>query len=181
MAASVTNAGLQETYRSNALFDSHVDDPEFGYRFLHEEAHHVARVSMWALTAWRICRDNRWWSAFGKKKGKNGKRPGPPAHDNLVQRVFTADNLDELWLTDIPPQVGGAPTEHSTAEGKLYLGAVKEPCSGRIVGYSIDPRMRARLAVNAIDNAVARRGDVVGCIVHSDRGSRRIQLVVATP
>jgi transposase InsO family protein len=44
--------------------------------------------------------------------------------------------------------------------------------SNRIVGYSIDDRMKARLAVNALDNAVARRGDVAGCILHSDRGSQ---------
>jgi hypothetical protein len=33
-------------------------------------------------TAWRICSDNEWWSAFGKKRG-NGKA-GPPVHDDLV-------------------------------------------------------------------------------------------------
>ncbi|WP_165497077.1 hypothetical protein [Rhodococcus sp. ABRD24] len=48
--------------------------------------------------------------------------------------------------------------------------------SNRIVGYSIDSRMKARLAVDALDSAVARRaaaGDqVAGCIVHSDRGSQ---------
>jgi putative transposase len=63
-------------------------------------------------------------------------------------------------------------TEHWTNEGKLYLYAVKDVYSNRIVGYSIDSRMKARLAVNALDNAVARRGDVAGCILHSDRGSQ---------
>lgn len=163
LAAPVTDTELEEAYRANALFDAHGADPEFGYRFLHEEAGD-AGVAMSARTAWRICRDNRWWSAFGKKKPKNGKKPGPPVHDDLVQRDFTAERLDELWLTDI--------TEHRTDEGKLYLCAVKDVCSGRIVGYSIDSRMKARLAVNALDNAVARRGDVAGCVVHSDRGSK---------
>ena len=130
-------------------------------------------------TAWRICRDNQWWSVFGKKRGKNGKRPGPPVHDDLVRRDFTADDVNELWLTDIPPlrtarmiAAGGAPTEHWTDEGKLYLCAIKDAFSGRIVGYSISDRMKARLAVNALDSAVARRGDTAGCIVHSDRGSQ---------
>lgn len=50
--------------------------------------------------------------------------------------------------------------------------AVKDACSGRIVGYSIDARMKSRLAVQAIENAVARRGDVAGCVVYSDRGSQ---------
>ena len=68
----------------------------------------------------------------------------------------------------------GSPTSPSTrpTEGKLYLCAIKDACSNRIVGYSIDSRMKARLAVAALDNAVARRGDVAGCILHSDRGSQ---------
>ena len=159
----VTEAELVEAYRANALLDAHLEDPEFGYRFLVGEAAEAGEV-MCERTAWKICRDNQWFSAFGKKRGKNGKRPGPPVHDDLVQRDFTADDVNELWLTDI--------TEHPTGEGKLYLCAIKDVFSGRIVGYSISDRMKARLAVNALDNAVIRRRDVAGCIVHSDRGSQ---------
>ena len=115
-------------------------------------------------SAWRICRDNGWWSVFGKKRATNGKKPGPPVHDDLVERDFTAEAPGQLWLTDI--------TEHKTAEGKLYMCAIKDICSGRIVGYSIDSRLKARLAVQAPENATARRRDVAGCIVHSDRGSQ---------
>ena len=51
--------------------------------------------------------------------------------------------------------------------------AIKDVYSNRIVGWSIDSRMKARLVVAAIEMAVARRdGDVAGCIVHSDRGSQ---------
>ena len=159
----ITNAELIEAYRANALLDAHLDDPEYGYRFLVGEAAETGE-EMCERTAWRIGRDNQWWSVFGKKRGKNGKRPGPPVHDDLVQRDFTADDVNELWLTDI--------TEHWTDEGKLYLCAIKDVFSGRIVGYSISDRMKARLAVNALDNATSRRGDVAGCIVHSDRGSQ---------
>ena len=63
-------------------------------------------------------------------------------------------------------------TEHRTAEGNLYVCAIKDLFSNRIVGYSIDSRMKSRIAVNALNNAVARRGDVAGCIVHTDRGSQ---------
>ena len=52
---------------------------------------------------------------------------------------------------------------------------IKDACSGRIVGYSIDSRMTSHPAVTALNSAVARRAadgaDVAGCIVHSDRGS----------
>lgn len=81
-----------------------------------------------------------------------------------MRHVFTADAPNELWLTDI--------TEHKTAEGKLYLCAIKDVDSGRIVGYSIDSRMQSRLAVTALENAAQMRGDVAGCVVHSDRGSQ---------
>jgi putative transposase len=159
----VTDAELAEAYRANALVDAHRDDPEFGYRFLVDEAR-GARQVMAARTAWRICRDNGWWSVFGKPKRGTGKKPGPPVHDDLVQREFTASGPDELWLADI--------TEHWTAEGKLYLCAIKDVYSNRIVGYSIDSRMKSRLAVAALNNAAARRADVAGCVLHTDRGSQ---------
>ena len=133
LASPVTNAKLAAAYRANALFDAHREDPEFGYRFLAGEAATVGE-SMAERTAWRICRDNAWWSVFGKKRGRNGRRSGPPVHDDLVQRDFTAEEPNRLWLTDI--------TEHHTGEGKLYLCAIKDVHSGRIVGYSIDSRMK---------------------------------------
>ncbi len=42
----------------------------------------------------------------------------------------------------------------------------------KIVGYSIDSRMKSSLAVRALENVVQMRGDVAGCVVHSDRGSQ---------
>ena len=108
----VTERELAEAYRANALFDAHLDDPEFGYRLLADEAAGEGEV-MCERTAWRICSSNRWWSSFGKKRAKNGKKPGPPAHQDRVRRDFTAQEPNRLWLTDI--------TEHRTGEGKLYL------------------------------------------------------------
>jgi putative transposase len=58
---------------------------------------------------------------------------------------------------------------YPTGEGKLYLCAIKDVFSNRIVGWSIDHRMKARLVVAALDNAVARRDQVASCILHSDR------------
>ncbi len=159
---SVTDAELTEAYRANALFDAHRDDPEFGYRFLVEEAR-AAGEPMAERTAWRICTNNGWWSVFGKKRGKNGK-VGPPVHDDLVARDFTAEEPNTLWLADI--------TEHPTREGKLYLCAIKDAFSNRIVGYCMDSRMKSRLATTALNHAVARRSEVAGCILHTDRGSQ---------
>jgi transposase InsO family protein len=163
LAAPVGSHELEEAYLANVLFDAHRDDPEFGYRLLADEA---ARAGLVACDrrVWRICAANGWWSAFGKKRSRSGKRAGPPACEDLVQRVFTADGPNRLWLWDI--------TEHPTAEGKLYLCAIKDVYSNRIVGYSISDRMTSRIAVNALLSAVQRRGEVAGCVVHSDRGSQ---------
>ena len=163
LAVPITARELDEACLANVLFDAHRDDPEFGHRLLADEAD-KAGLRACDRRVWRICRDNGWWSVFGKKRAKNGKKPGPPAHDDLVLRVFKADQPNRLWLWDI--------TEHPTAEGKLYLCAIKDVYSNRIVGYSISDRMKSRLAVNALASAVARRKDVAGCIVHSDRGSQ---------
>lgn len=164
LANPVTDTEIQQAYRANALFDAHADDPEFGYRFLADEARD-AGVPMSVRTAWRICSDNGWFSRFGKKP-KRGKasQSGPPVHEDLVRRDFTADAPNQVWLADI--------TEHRTGEGRLYLCAIKDVFSNRIVGYSIDSRMKSRIAVNALHNAVARRGEVAGCILHTDRGSQ---------
>ena len=172
LGTPITPSEVVEAYRANALFDAHRDDPEFGHRLLADEARDAGEA-MSDRTAWRIAASNGWWSALGKKRGRNGRKPGPPVHDDLcavvdehgrTRHVFVADAPNELWLVDI--------TEHKTAEGKLYCCAIKDVFSGRIIGYSIDSRMKSRLAVQALENAVQMRGEVAGCVVHSDRGSQ---------
>ena len=54
LADPVTDAECIEAHRANALFDAHADDPEFGYRFLVDEAR-AAGQPMAERTAWRIC------------------------------------------------------------------------------------------------------------------------------
>ncbi|MGF3057462.1 IS3 family transposase [Microbacterium sp. YY-01] len=83
----------------------------------------------------------------------------------LVQRDFTADCPNQCWLTDI--------TEHQTVrEGKLYLCAIKDVWSNRIVGYAIDDQVKASLAVRELGNAVMQRRNPANVVVHSDRGSQ---------
>ncbi|MCB0916925.1 MAG: IS3 family transposase, partial [Actinobacteria bacterium] len=142
---------------------AHEEDPEFGYRLPADEARQ-AGFPMADRTAWRLCSQSGIISVIQRRRRSSGKKPGPPVHDDHVQRDFTAEAPNQVWLSDI--------TEHWTAEGKLYVCAVKDLFSNRIVGYSISDRMKSRIVVDAISAAVARRGDVAGCIVHSDRGSQ---------
>jgi transposase InsO family protein len=163
-ADPVCDRDLVDAYATNAAFEVHRDDPGFGYRFIADEladaGHEVSERRVW-----RLCSQARIVSVHSRKRGRS-KKPGPPVHDDRVERDFTATAPNRLWLTDI--------TEHHTGEGKLYLCAVKDVWSRRIVGYSIDSTMTSRLAVDALTMAVTRRGApaVAGCTVHSDRGSQ---------
>ena len=160
-AAPVSQRDWDDAHLINAAIDVHHDDPEFGYRYIADElADQGIKASRNRVN--RLCTAARLWSVHSRKRGLN-RKPGPPVHDDLVLRDFTAPAPNLLWFTDI--------SEHPTAEGKLYLCAVKDACSKRIVGYSIGARMTADLAVNALANALALRGGV-DTIVHSDRGSQ---------
>lgn len=119
-----------------------------------------------------LCRIAGIHASHHKKRSKPGSTALAPHEDLLavvdehrvVRREFVADGPNKVWLTDI--------TEHKTGEGKLYLCAIKDVFSNKIVGYSIDSRMKSSLAVRALSNAVALRGNVAGCVIHSDRGSQ---------
>jgi transposase InsO family protein len=155
---------LDDARLVNAIVDVHGDDPEFGYRLIADELE-AAGHTVSERRVWRLCRDHRIWSTTTKKgRRSSGKTPGPAVHDDLVQRDFTAPAPDRVWLTDI--------TEHPTSEGKLYLCAIKDCFSNRIVGYSIGDRMTAQLATSALRSAIARRQPTGTVVVHSDRGGQ---------
>ena len=153
-----------DAHTINAVIDVHADDPEFGYRFIADELEQQGHRSC-ERRVWRLCRQQRVWSTTTKKGRKHsGKSPGPPVHDDLVQRVFTAPAPDMVWLTDI--------TEHPTMEGKLYCCSIKDVFSNRIVGYALGDRMTAALAVSALRSAIARRQPDGTVVVHSDRAGQ---------
>jgi putative transposase len=157
----VSQRDWDDAHLTNAATDAHRDDPVFGYRFIADELAEQGWVAS-ERRVWRLCSQQRIWSLFSKKRGLN-RKAGPPVHDDLVKREFSATGTNQLWLTDI--------TEHRTEEGKLYLCAIKDVFSNRIVGYSIDDRMKTSLAVSALRMAISRRAPVA-TVVHSDRGSQ---------
>ncbi|WP_199783854.1 MULTISPECIES: hypothetical protein [unclassified Streptomyces] len=131
LASPVTDTELAEAYRAHALFAAHRDDPDFGHRFPADEAR-AAGEAMAERTAWKICRDNRWWSAFGKRRGRGKNvKVGPPVHDDRVRRDFTTSGPNRLWLTDI--------TEHATAWVPAVVATpigsgARGGCAGKIGG-----------------------------------------------
>jgi len=117
----------------------------------------------------RLMRDAGLSGLIPKKRGRTTIRvPGVRVADDLVQRRFRPDAPNVLWFTDI--------TYLRTWEGWLYLAAVQDAYSRRIVGWSMAEHMRAELVVDALQMAVARRRPEPGLIHHSDQGSQFVSL-----
>ena len=94
--------------------------------------------------------------------------PGVRVADDLVQRDFTPAAPNVLWVADI--------TYLRTWEGWLYLAAIQDAYSRRIVGWSMADHMRSELVVDALQMALARRRPGPGLVHHSDQGSQFVSL-----
>jgi len=97
------------------------------------------------------------------------------AAPNLLKRDFRAERLNQKWLADI--------TYISTLEGWLYLAAILDLFSRRIVGWAMSDRMTTDLTLRALHMAIGQRRPSPGLIHHSDQGSQytdgRYQAVLA--
>lgn len=85
-----------------------------------------------------------------------------PVVGDLLRQDFTAAAPDRRWVSDI--------TYVWTHEGWLYLAAIMDLFSRRIVGWSMGQDLSTDLALRALDQAIAKRGPSPGLIHHSDRG-----------
>lgn len=97
-----------------------------------------------------------------KRKKKN--QVNVATEEDLVQRNFTADRPDALWLTDI--------TEHPTREGKVYCCVVLDLFTRKVVGWAIDRRCETALVNDALAMANGSRRASTSTIIHSDHGSQ---------
>jgi len=104
-----------------------------------------------------------------KRRGRTTIRvPGVRVCEDLVERAFLAAAPNRLWVADI--------TYLRTWEGWLYLVAVQDVYSRRIVGWSMADHMRAELVTDALQMALAHRRPAPGLIWHSDQGSQFVSL-----
>ena len=83
--------------------------------------------------------------------------------DNLLQRDFTADAPNQVWVTDV--------TAVWTLIGWVYLAAIVDLFSRRVVGWAMSASNDTALALSALDRALTLRNPSPGLIHHSDRGS----------
>lgn len=90
-----------------------------------------------------------------------------PAPD-LVLRSFTAPAPDRLWVADV--------TYLRTGEGWLYLAAIVDCFSRRVVGWSMADHLRTELVADALEMAICRRRPAEGLVHHSDAGTQYTSL-----
>jgi putative transposase len=87
-----------------------------------------------------------------------------PAAPNFVQRNFTAEEPNRLWVADI--------TQIRTRQGWLFLAVIVDVFSRRVVGWSTADRISHQLALQALRNALRARRPAPGLVHHSDRASQ---------
>ena len=104
--------------------------------------------------------------AVGKRKYRvtTNSRHNHPVAENRLNRNFTAQRPNAVWLSDI--------TYIWTAEGWLYLAGVMDVYSRRLVGWSMGSRVSAELTLSALRQAIDRREVRPNLLHHSDRGSQ---------
>lgn len=87
-----------------------------------------------------------------------------PIAPNVLKRQFTSDAPNKAWVTDI--------TYIQTGEGWLYLAAILDLYSRRVVGWAMDANMETSLVMNALQMALHQRQPPRQLTHHSDRGSQ---------
>lgn len=91
-------------------------------------------------------------------------RHDQPIAENVLDRQFTPTAANVAWVSDI--------TYIRTRSGWLYLAAVMDLFSRKIIGWAMAPNMPAELVCAALRMAIAQRQPPAGLVVHSDRGSQ---------
>ena len=87
-----------------------------------------------------------------------------PVAKNHLNREFTVSSPNQCWVSDI--------TYIYTGEGWLYLAAIMDLYSRKIIGWAMDKRMTQDLVVKALKMALQRRRPNRGLLLHSDQGSQ---------
>lgn len=132
--------------------------------------HAALRRAGWPVNRKRVARLMREAGLVGVHRRRIVSPAAGPTHrsmttaPDLVRRHFQRDGPDRLWVADI--------TELPTAAGPLYLAAILDAFSRRVVGWAAADHMRTSLVIAALDIALATRTPATGLIHHSDRGTQ---------
>ena len=158
---ALSDAWLTEKIREIHEANRHV----YGAPRIHAELRMTYGINVGRKRVERLMREAGLSGLVPKKRGRTTVSvPGVRVADDLVKRQFRPDAPDVLWLADF--------TYLRTWEGWLYLAAVQDAYSRRIVGWSMADHMRTELVADALTMAVSRRRPDPGLIHHSDQGSQ---------
>ena len=89
----------------------------------------------------------------------------PDTKENILNRDFTAETINQKWVTDIT-------YIYVLREGWTYLASVMDLHNRKIIGYAYGKNITADLALNAVKNACLNVTDTKGILLHSDLGSQ---------
>ena len=113
----------------------------------------------------KIMTKNKWRAKAARKfKATTNSNHSLPVAPNLLNQNFSATHANEKWVSDI--------TYILTDEGWLYLAAVMDLYSRKLIGWSLSERMTSKLVIDALQTALWNRGMPKNVIMHSDRGSQ---------
>jgi len=141
----------------------------YGARRIHAELRHAHGVRVGRKRVERLMREGGLSGLLKRRRGRTTIRvQGVRVADDLVDRRFSRAGPNRLWVADI--------TYLPTWEGWLYLAAVQDAFSRRIVGWAMAEHMRSELVVEALEMAVHRRRPGAGLVHHSDQGSQYVSL-----
>ena len=136
----------------------------YGYRKIHQDLLE-ANVVCCKETVRRIMREIGLYSRIKRKFVlTTDSEHDMVVAENLLGRDFISTSPNQKWVADI--------TYIPTAQGWLYLAAVMDLYSRRIVGWSMSNRIDSELVVWAMHMAISQRKAVTGLLHHSDRGSQ---------
>ena len=132
----------------------------------------LASAMLWRARAWMwVCG----LAASMRRQGLSGlnthPRParrggrGPVAHEDHCVRQWDQGGLDRVWITDF--------TYLRCAQGWVYLCAVRDAHSRRVLGYAMGEQQSTDLVITALDMAATTRGGFpTGVVLHADRGTQ---------
>lgn len=160
---------LADAWLSQRIVEIHAESRQtYGARRVHRALRHRG-VRVGRKRVERLMRLRELSGLVPKRYRRTTIRvPGVRVADDLVERNFVAAAPNQLWCADIKYV--------RTWQGWLYLGAVMDLYSRRIVGWSMRPDLEAELVVDALEMAIARRQPKPGLVHHSDQGSQYVSL-----
>ena len=147
----------------------HDEHPDMGYRRIRDTLEHDYNINVNDKRILRICRKKKIQSIIKHRYNCCTKPASDPAYiaENVLNREFHADTLNEKWVTDVSEFKYG--TGEDKAKGKIYLSVILDLCDRRPVAYVYSDHNDNPLVFRTFDKALSENPGATP-IFHSDRG-----------